>query len=112
MAERRQEIGSVKFACLYLVDPSGLEGTLFKRDWLTFFDPSIFTESYIRGFEYYMGVDPNVSDNPESDRLAIVTIAFDRPRSNIYVLDVFAKPMDFPSQLKKIEEYGLSLIHI
>jgi len=109
MSERRQEIGSVKWACLYLVDPSGLEGTLFKGDWLAYFDPSIFTPEYVRGFEYYMGVDPNVSDDPESDRLAIVTVAFDRARGHIYVLDVFARPMDFPSQLKKIEECGRRL---
>jgi len=106
LAERKQEIGSIKFFCLYLLDPSGLEGTLFKREWLTKFDPSIFTTGYIMNFEYYMAVDPNVSDNPESARLAIVTIAFDRARGFIYVLDVFAKPMDFPSQMKKIEEYA------
>ena len=65
-------MGSVKFNCLYLLDPSGLEGTLFKNDWLTFFDPSIFLPGYIKKFEYYMGVDPNVSGDPGSDRLAIV----------------------------------------
>ena len=43
LAERKKEIGSIKFNCLYLLDPSGLEGTLFKRDWLTFFEPSILT---------------------------------------------------------------------
>lgn len=104
LAERRQEIGSVKFACLYLVDPSGLEGTVFKREWLTYFDPTILTISYVRDFEYYMGVDPNVSANPESDRLGIVTIAFDRKRGDIYVLDVYAEPTDFPTQMKKIVE--------
>jgi len=104
LAERRYEMGSVKFNCLYLLDPSGLEGTLFKRDWLTFFDPPILTESYVRDFEYYMGVDPNVSDNVESDRLGIVTIGFDRKRGDIYVLDVYAEPADFPTQMKKIME--------
>ena len=104
LAERRKEIGSIKFNCLYLLDPSGLEGTLFKRDWLTFFDPTILTESYVRDFEYYMGVDPNVSDNIESDRLGIVTIGFDRKKGDIYVLDVYAEPTDFPTQMKKIVE--------
>lgn len=104
LSERRQEIGSIKWSCLYLLDPSGLEGTLFKRDWLTFFDPVILTEGYVRDFEYYMGVDPNVSDNIESDRLGIVTIALDRSRGDIYVLDVYAEPMDFPTQMKKIME--------
>lgn len=106
MEERRREIGSVKWNCLYLLDPSGFEGALFKGDWLTFFDPSIFNSGYIQDFEYYMSVDPNISDNPESDRLAIVTIAFDRARGNIYVLDVFAEVSDFPTQLKKIVEYA------
>jgi len=104
LAERKKEIGSIKYNCLYLLDPSGLEGTLFKRDWLTFFDPSIFTPGYIKRFEYYMGVDPNVSGNPDSDRLAIATIAFDRRLGDIYVLDVYAEPVDFPTQMKKILE--------
>jgi predicted phage terminase large subunit-like protein len=107
LAERKTEIGSVKFACLYLLDPSGFEGALFKREWLAYFNPNIFNDTgFIQDFEYYMAVDPNVSDNPESARMAIVTIAFDRARGDIYVLDVFAEPMDFPSQMKKIIEYG------
>jgi predicted phage terminase large subunit-like protein len=107
LAERKKEIGTVKFGCLYLLDPSGFEGALFKREWLTFFDPSIFNDSgYVQDFEYYMAVDPNVSDNPESARCAIVTIAFDRRLGDIYVLDVYAEPLDFPSQMKKIIEYA------
>jgi hypothetical protein len=107
LAERKKEIGSVKFGCLYLLDPSGFEGALFKREWLTFFHPAIFNDSgFIQDFEYYMAVDPNVSDNPESARCAIVTIAFDRARGDIYVLDVFAEPLDFPAQMKKIIEYS------
>ena len=104
LEERRREIGSIKFSCLYLLDPSGLEGTLFKRDWLAFFDPSIFLPGYIKKFEYYMGVDPNVSGNPDTDRLAIATIAFDRDRGHIYVLDIYAEPVDWPTQMKKILE--------
>jgi hypothetical protein len=107
LAERKKEIGSVKFGCLYLLDPSGFEGALFKREWLTYFNPAIFNDSgFIQDFEYYMAVDPNVSDNPESARCAIVTIAFDRARGDIYVLDVFAEPLDFPAQMKKIIEYS------
>jgi len=104
LEERRREIGSVKFNCLYLLDPSGFEGALFKGDWLAFFNPSIFNAGYVRDFEYYMAVDPNISDNPESDRLAIVTIAFDRERGDIYVLDVYAEAVDFPTQLRRIVE--------
>jgi predicted phage terminase large subunit-like protein len=110
LAERKKEIGSVKFGCLYLLDPSGFEGALFKREWLSFFNPVIFADSgfvqFVQDFEYYMAVDPNVSDNPESARCAIVTIAFDRARGDIYVLDVFSEPLDFPSQMKKIIEYA------
>ena len=107
LAERKTEIGSVKFGCLYLLDPSGFEGALFKREWLSFFNPNIFADSgFVQNFEYYMAVDPNVSDNPESARCAIVTIAFDRARGDIYVLDVFSEPLDFPAQMKKIIEYA------
>ena len=107
LAERKKEIGSVKFACLYLLDPSGFEGALFKGSWLTYFDPGVFSDSgFTQGFEYYVGVDPNVSDNPESARLGIVTVAFDRPRGDLYVLDMYAEAVDFPTQIQKIVEYG------
>jgi len=106
LAERKYEMGSVKFACLYLLDPSGFEGALFKDQWLTYFDPAMLTAHYIHDFEYYVGVDPNVSDNPESARLGIVTVAFDRPRGDLYVLDMYAEAVDFPTQIQKILEYG------
>ena len=107
LEERRREMGSVKWSCLYLLDPSGFEGTLFKGEWLTFFNPDIFDDSgFTHGFEYYVGVDPNVSDNPDSDRLGIVTVAFDRPRGDMYVLDMYAEAVDFPTQIRKIVEYG------
>ena len=104
LMQRRREMGSVKWACLYLLDPSGFEGALFMREWLAFFDPNILTEGYVRDFDYYMGVDPNISDNIESDRLGIVTIGFDRKKGDIYVLDVYAEVTDFPTQMKKIME--------
>ena len=106
LAERKKEIGSIKFNCLYLLDPSGFEGALFKSEWLTYFDPRMFNEAYVRDFEYYLGVDPNVSDNPDSSRMALVTIAFDRLRGDIFILDVYAEPMDFPNQMKKILMYA------
>ena len=45
-----------------------------------------------------------MSGNPDSDRLAIATIAFDRERGDIFVLDVYAEPVDWPTQMKKILE--------
>jgi len=106
LAARREDVGSLMFKSLYMNDPAGLEGALFKRDWLTFYDPSILTPHFIRNFEYLMGVDPAISESPEADRTAIAVGAFDREKRDIYVLDMFADRIDFPSQVKKIDEWA------
>jgi phage terminase large subunit-like protein len=101
---RKKEIGSLRFNCLYMNDPSGFEGAFFKTKWLSHYNPEILKGK--RNLLIIQGVDPNVTEEPESDNTAIVTLAFDPDYRNIYVLDMYAEPLDFPNQLKKIKEYG------
>lgn len=89
--------------CQYMADPSGFEGQLFKSDWLTFYTDNELM-GHLQDLDYVMGVDPNVSAEARSDNTAIVTLAVDRKHNDVYVLDIFAEPLDFISQVKKLRE--------
>ena len=56
--------------------------------------------------DFVVSVDPNIKEDPESDNTAIVTGAVDRKNATIYVLDIFAKPLDFLGQVKEIQRCG------
>jgi len=104
LEERRRDIGTPNFNCLYQNDPRGLEGLFFKKEWITWYDPHILKtipELYI-----FQGVDPAIGESPESKRTAIATVALDPRDMGIFMLDIYAAQIDFPTQLKKISEYS------
>ena len=103
---RKRQVGSLIFECQFNNDPSGFEGALFKESWLTYYDPSIMTPGFVKDLSFVMGVDPAISESPEADRTALVDVACDRRRGDIYVVDVWADRVDFPSQVEKIVERG------
>lgn len=86
-----------------MCDPSGYEGQLFRSDWLTFYTGNELM-GHLQDLDYVMAVDPNVSAEAKSDNTAIVTLAVDRKHNDVYVLDMFAEPLDFISQVKKLRE--------
>jgi predicted phage terminase large subunit-like protein len=89
-------------------DPSGYEGRLFKTDWLEQGYYTVDEELIPRygNLDYYMSIDPNISEEPKSDNTAICTIAVDRVHKDIYVLDFYAKPLDFLDQVHALRQYG------
>lgn len=107
LLERKQEVtsteGSIAFSAQYMCDPSGYEGMLFRSDWLQFYTGDELMQHY-GDLEYLMGVDPNISAEAKSDNTAIVTIAVDRKHNDVYLLDIFAQPLDFIDQVKKLRE--------
>jgi len=105
----KADIGNLSFSCQYLNQPSGYEGLLLKSNWLTYYDPNVAIPNHLGDLDFYMAVDPNVSENPDADNTAIVTIAVDRRLRDIYVLDIYAKPMELVDQIKKIKEFGRRL---
>jgi len=56
--------------------------------------------------DFIMSVDPNISEEAKSDNTAMVTIAVDRRHNDVYVLDIFAEPLGFVDQVKKMKEYA------
>lgn len=102
----KERMGSLAFNSQYQCDPSGYAGTVFNPEDLMFYDPERDLLPIWGDLDFVMSVDPNVTENPESDNTAIVTAAVDRRRSQIFILDIYAKPLGFTNQVKKITEYG------
>ena len=99
---RKAEIGTLRFNCLYMNDPTGLEGLIFKEKWLVYYNPEMLR--FITDLELYMGVDPAISEDPKADYTAIVVLAWSPHRNLFYILDVYREHLDFPDQVRKIKE--------
>jgi predicted phage terminase large subunit-like protein len=105
---KRREIGSLAFNCQYMNDPSGLEGILFKGEWLHYYVPAgagVEDPDLVEAPEellVYQGVDPAISERPEADYTCIVTIGVDPESLDVYMLDVVRMHLDFPAQMKLI----------
>jgi len=105
LAQRKIDIGTPNFNCLYQNDPRGLEGIFFKDKWITWYDPAILDT--IPDLYLFQGVDPAIGESPESKQTSIFTIVLDPRKMDIYMIDNYAEKMDFPTQLKKIYEYSI-----
>jgi predicted phage terminase large subunit-like protein len=107
LLEIRQEIGSLAFSAQYLNNPSGYEGRLFKPEWLKYYTVDDDITPKMGNMVYVMSIDPNISEEPQSDNTAIVTLAVDTRRGDVYVLDIYAKPMNFLDQVEHLQMYAL-----
>lgn len=103
---RDDEIGELAFNSQYLCDPSGYEGSMFKTDWLHFYEVEKDLDPIMGRLDYVMAVDPNIDEDPKSDNTAIVTLAIDRKFNDVYVLDIYAEPLDFISQAETLAMYA------
>lgn len=107
LIERREEIGSVIFDCQYQNDPTGMEGSLLKAEWLQSwtYPPE---KKYIK----YAGVDPALG---EGDLQAIAIITYDMATDRAWLEDVWADNIPFPLFLRKINQlhqlHGFSKIY-
>ena len=101
----KERMGSLAFNSQYMCDPSGYAGQLFDPDVIQFYNPKTL-ESIWGNLDFIMSVDPNVTADPESDNTAIITGAVDRKNGKVYVMDMFAKPLDFVNQVAAMKKYG------
>jgi len=106
LLEIKERMGSLAFASQYQCDPSGYAGAIFNPDHLQYYDPTKTLTHIWNNLDFIMAIDPNITDAPESDNTAIVTGAIDRKHGQIYVLDIFAKPLDFTGQLRELQRHG------
>ena len=97
--------GSIAWSAQFMNNPVGYEGRLFKTDWLQFYTVKDL-EGRINSLDFIMSVDPNIKEDPKSDNTAIITAAVDRRHNEIFVLDIYAEPLEFTGQVRKIQEYA------
>jgi len=109
LLDMKERMGTLAFNSQYQCDPSGYAGQLFDVDDLHFYDPLKDLIPIWGDLEFIMSVDPNVTEDPESDNTAIITAAVDRKRGDIYVLDIYAEPLGFTNQVKMLMKYGKRL---
>ena len=108
LLERRKEIGSIIFDCQYQNDPTGMEGSLLKSEWLTSWEqPPLHNDTH------YAGIDPALG---EGDKQGIAIIGVNGARNIPYLKDVWADTIPFPQFLKRIEElhkqYNFAKIYV
>ena len=106
LLKMKERMGSLAFASQYLCDPSGYAGQLFDPEHLHYYDPMNDIDAVWGNLDFIVAVDPNITEDPESDNTAIVTGALDRKHRTLYVLDIFAKPLGFVNQVKMLKQYG------
>ena len=103
----KERMGTLAFNSQYMCDPSGYAGQLFDPDDIHTYNPRTDLMPIWNDLDFIMSVDPNVTEDPESDNTAIVTGAVDRKRGRVYVLDIYAKPLGFVNQVKEMKRYGM-----
>lgn len=102
----KERMGTLAFNSQFMCDPSGYAGQLFDPEWLQYYNPLHDIIPVWGNLEFVVSVDPNITEDPESDNTAIVTGAVDRKSGTVYILDMFAKPLGFVNQVKEIQHYG------
>lgn len=106
LLEMKERMGSLAFNSQYMGDPSGYGGNIFDPEHIQFYNPLKRLLPIWGDLDFVMSIDPNVTASPDSDNTVIVTGAVDRKRGTVYVLDMYAKPLDFVEQVKMLTMYG------
>jgi len=97
---RRRDMGSALYNCMYLGDPSGLEGRLFKREWFEVVDRPPALRRIVCGW------DLAASERTEADFTVKTTLGLGVDGVT-YVLDVWRARREFPAVRREIAEQGL-----
>ena len=108
LLEKKQAIGSYWFSALYQQRPQPAEGVLLKKDWIKYY------ESLPKDFVTYQGWDLAISEKTSADYTCSCSIGVDQSNGDIYILDWTRERIDFPTQLRRVQEkanqYNPSLI--
>ena len=96
LQERRKEIGTIIFDCQYQNDPTGMEGSLLKAEWLSSWElPPLPSNTK------YLGIDPALG---EGDLQGIAILNQDSATGQCYLEDVWADAVPFPLFVKKVQQ--------
>ena len=97
LREKKAELGTALFQCMYQGDPTALGGNIFKREWFRDYTtvPS--------GLTVFQAWDLAISQKQSADYTAGVTIGIDKAQ-NVYVLDVVRGRWSFHEQQLRMKE--------
>jgi predicted phage terminase large subunit-like protein len=98
LMEKKGMVGSYWWSALYQQRPSPLGGGLLKSDWIQFY------KSLPKSFVTYQAWDLAISEKTSADYTVSCTIGVDEVTGDIYILDWTRDRLDFPSQLRKVQE--------
>lgn len=98
LAQRRAEMGTAMFNCMYLGDPAGLEGVLIHRSWLDVVDSAPVMSDMV------VGVDLATSSKRTSDYTAFVLLGHGIDGRH-YVLDVERGRWEWPTARRRLVQF-------
>jgi len=94
----KKDIGSYEWMALYQQRPTSQGGNIFKQEWFNWVD------NIPDDLRIYQNIDLAASSKTESDYFALLTYGIDED-SNIYLFDLYMGHIEFPQQVKTIQEY-------
>lgn len=105
----KNEIGSIMWAAQYLCNPTPMEGTVFKAEWLHYWHPTdesvnqrIYKLPPREKLHVFQGWDLAISEDPSADWTVCVTLGIAQEGA-VYVLDVDRNHLDFPAQVSRVK---------
>lgn len=98
---RRRDMGTALYNCMYLGDPSGLEGRLFRREWFSVVDELPAMQRVVSGW------DLATSAKTEADYTVKTTLGLGVD-NRYYVLDVWRERAEFPEVRRQVECQGVA----
>jgi predicted phage terminase large subunit-like protein len=98
---RKREMGSALFDAMYMCDPAGLEGHVFRKEWFQVVEASGLPEMKAR----VSGWDLAASESSSADYTVKTTLGLGIDEK-IYVLDVWRQRMAWPAIRRQVKEHG------
>lgn len=100
LATRRRDMGTALYNCMYLGDPSGLEGRLFRREWFEIVDRPTHLRTVVSGW------DLAASERTEAGYTVKTTLGIGL-EGTVYVLDLWRERKEFPVVRREVREQGI-----
>jgi len=97
LLERKRSMGSALFQLQYMNDPSGLLGSILKREWLHF------TDNIPEHLEIVFGVDLSLSSGPEANFFVIAVLGLEPASKRIYLLELIRTQAELLRQVELLK---------
>jgi predicted phage terminase large subunit-like protein len=114
LLDKKREVGPIMWSCQYLHNPSPIEGTDLKKEWLHYWDPLI-DEPAKKIYRLpnrdemltFQGWDLGISESETAHPTVGLTLGITK-EGRAFVLDYESKTLDFPAQVAAVESLALA----